>query len=325
VFFCVFVGAGWGVFLGYYGFSLMVFFGLSITSVEGLGVGCMLKKLGAKGSYYSDINTILQSEDHFDFKLKDASELLEKLEPYYQAKGVPNYLMDFSKVPLSEINLGGLKQLDRHVEEFSQSLHIKPALLMNHQALALARTFSVHFDFYENFDLARQHFLNEILSDQLTMEFTEAVSYATKFIFERSCRIFVKPQAVRSNLNPPALHEQDIMAMVHLAKAPFDGMMILHFPLQTYLNVMSRFLRMDFKQMEPLLNSGATEMLNMVYGRTKMLLDFNQKFNFPYQGHIPWVLKEKDYLEAISEMSHMSLHIPFETEVGDFNLLILKN
>ncbi|HTL12628.1 MAG TPA: chemotaxis protein CheX [Bdellovibrionota bacterium] len=108
--------------------------------------------------------------------------------------------------------------------------------------------------------------------------------------------------------------EVDIGSVVGLIGTAFSGTLIMAYPQQTYLKIMSKMLGETFTSVSPAIRDGAAEILNMVLGQAKMSL--NEK-GYGIKQAIPTVVQGKD-ISIFSASNQPSVIVPFECELGMF-------
>jgi chemotaxis protein CheX len=106
----------------------------------------------------------------------------------------------------------------------------------------------------------------------------------------------------------------DIIGIIGLTCKSFKGTMAICFPTKTYLGVMSAMLGDTFTEMTPDIQDGAGELLNIIFGYTKRVL--NQQ-GYEIEMAIPSVISGKN-LEVTQHSSDPSVFVPLGSPVGEF-------
>jgi chemotaxis protein CheX len=111
----------------------------------------------------------------------------------------------------------------------------------------------------------------------------------------------------------------DIAGVIALNSAAFTGSIALCFPAAVFLGLMSKMLSEEFKTITPDMQDGAAELLNMIFGHAKRILN---EQNYKIDKAIPTVIRgEKMELQHLSTSPVMV--IPFETPLGVFHVEIV--
>lgn len=106
----------------------------------------------------------------------------------------------------------------------------------------------------------------------------------------------------------------DISGVIGLVSESFNGSVVISFPEQTFLKVMSRMLEEEFTSLTKEISDGAGELTNMIFGQAKIVL--NEK-GYGIKTALPSVVTGKDHTVS-SLTSGPIVVIPFETDVGAF-------
>lgn len=106
----------------------------------------------------------------------------------------------------------------------------------------------------------------------------------------------------------------DIAGVIGLTSRGFNGSIAICFPEKVFLGAMSRMLGEEFSQITPDLEDGAGELLNMIFGHAKKVL--NER-GYTLEKAIPTVVRGKG-IEVKHLTATRTLLQPFETELGNF-------
>ncbi len=112
--------------------------------------------------------------------------------------------------------------------------------------------------------------------------------------------------------------DAEIIAVVGLTSATFAGTLALYFKKSTFLNLMGNMLGEEFKEISPELQDGAAELLNMIFGHAKSVLN-NQGYSL--EKAIPSIIRGTN-LEATHLTSAAVIVLPFTSNSGDFQIEI---
>ncbi len=111
----------------------------------------------------------------------------------------------------------------------------------------------------------------------------------------------------------------DISGVIGLVSDAFVGTVVITFPESTFLKIMSRMLGEEFKELTPEIRDGASELTNIIFGQTKLLL--NEK-GFGIRTAIPSVVTGKSHSIQTLSQGGPRVAVPFKTDIGDFEIEI---
>ena len=122
-----------------------------------------------------------------------------------------------------------------------------------------------------------------------------------------------KPDITSGDTNP-----RDLTALIGLS-GTVKGTVALTFPTKTALNIVGRLLGMDITIVDDTIIDGLGELVNIITGSAKaQLSDLNCP---PINLSLPTIVRGTNY--AVSYPSGSTwIELPFESELGDFNLRI---
>ena len=113
-------------------------------------------------------------------------------------------------------------------------------------------------------------------------------------------------------------YQGDISGVIGLVSDAFSGSVVISFPSATFLKIMSRMLGEDLSTVTKLIEDGAGELTNIIFGQAKVIL--NEK-GYGIKTAIPSVVSgESHHVEQLSHGPRIA--IPFETDVGPFYIEI---
>ncbi len=110
-----------------------------------------------------------------------------------------------------------------------------------------------------------------------------------------------------------------IAAMIGLTSPVFQGSIGLSFPESTFLKVMGGMLGEEYKEINKDLEDGAGELLNIIFGCAKRVL--NDK-NYNIDKAIPTIVRGSG-LSVTYVGKTAAMILPFTSSVGDFQLEIM--
>jgi len=113
-------------------------------------------------------------------------------------------------------------------------------------------------------------------------------------------------------------HLGDISGVIGLVSDSFNGSVVISFPEDTFLKIMSRMLGETYTEINQEIQDGAAELTNMIFGQAKVAL--NSK-GYGLKTAIPSVVSGKNH-SVQSVTNGPQVVIPFETDVGQFYIEI---
>lgn len=106
----------------------------------------------------------------------------------------------------------------------------------------------------------------------------------------------------------------DVSGVIGIVSESFNGSVVISFPEETFLNVMSDMLGEEFTELNKEILDGAGEITNMIFGQAKISL--NEK-GYGIKTAIPSVVSGKDHsLNALTKGPIVV--VPFESSAGKF-------
>ncbi len=113
----------------------------------------------------------------------------------------------------------------------------------------------------------------------------------------------------------------DVSGIIGVVSDKFNGSVVISFPEPTFLKVMSNMLGESFTELSPEIVDGAGEILNMIFGQAKIVL--NEK-GYGIKTAIPSVVTGKQL--SVSTMTKGPVVVvPFQSGAGDFFVEICLN
>ena len=124
-----------------------------------------------------------------------------------------------------------------------------------------------------------------------------------------------KPPFLKGRAPEPALA---IAGEIRIASDRFTGTIRIGFSEPVFLGLMERMLGERFPSITPELQDGAAELLNMIYGQAKIVLNQN---GYSIEKAIPSVLTGEALAAPLPEGAKVIV-LPFATPFGDFQIEI---
>jgi chemotaxis protein CheX len=110
----------------------------------------------------------------------------------------------------------------------------------------------------------------------------------------------------------------DIAGVIGLTSEKFNGTIAICFPGSVFLTMMTNMLGETFTEITDDLSDGAAELLNIIYGQAKIVL--NQQ-GYSIEKAIPTVVRGQN-LQTRHITSNKVVVIPFVSETGEIHIEI---
>lgn len=152
---------------------------------------------------------------------------------------------------------------------------------------------------------------------QLDVEFFRPFIVGTISTLKIQCSIDAKPGKpfIKGQGEQPQFQLAGIIGII---SDTFNGSIILCFPSHVFLGIMNSMLGETFATISDELQSGVAELLNIIYGSAKVVLN---EQGYAIQMAIPSVVSGAG-LKTTHLASSPVIVIPFHTAIGEFNVEI---
>ena len=150
------------------------------------------------------------------------------------------------------------------------------------------------------------------------MDFINPFVGATQTTLEMQAGTETTPGKPRLK-KPGEVLNVEVAGVISLTSNAFTGTIALCFPGPVFLAIYSNMLGEPFKEITREMEDGAGELLNIIFGQAKALL--NDKKGFEIQKAIPTVMRGSQ-LQVTPMGRGTSVILPFETDAGSFHLEI---
>ncbi len=238
----------------------------------------------------------------------EAKEALEKLHALPESRQVVVFELAEAKV----VSLNALRVLGKELASGPKALKIAMIVQKTAAKFISDQGMDRMFPCFGNLREVLQAYQIAPGKEQ-TLEFLnttlEAVVYTLQVSTNTKCapgKTFLRGQQEL----PPV----DIAATVGLVSLPFNGSLILAFPLKTYLGLMSKMLYQEYTEMVPEIRDGAAELLNIILGQVKISL--NEK-GYAIKQAIPTVVQGRD-VQVTPSGGKPSVVVPYDGDAGKF-------
>lgn len=148
----------------------------------------------------------------------------------------------------------------------------------------------------------------------LDVNFINPFLEATMKVLEVQTQTLCRPSAPTRKVAGDPRFVADISGVIGLVSDAFNGSVVISFPAQTFLTVMSRMMGEEMKEINKDIEDGAGELTNMIFGQAKLAL--NEK-GYGINTAIPSVVKGQGH--SVSGITNGPVVVvPFETDAGPF-------
>lgn len=114
--------------------------------------------------------------------------------------------------------------------------------------------------------------------------------------------------------SPHEKFQGDISGVIGLISEAFSGSVVISFPSQTFLKIMSRMLGEEYTTITKEIEDGAGELTNIIFGQAKALLN---EQGFGIKTALPSVIMGNDH-SVLPMTSGPRVVVPFESDAGPF-------
>ncbi len=114
----------------------------------------------------------------------------------------------------------------------------------------------------------------------------------------------------------------DIAGVIGITSTTFNGSITICFPKNVYLKIIGNMLGETFTEITPDLRDGAAELLNIIFGSAKVVLN-QQGYNI--QKALPSVISGHDLQTSTGNGRNKVMVLPFKTSEGEFHIEILTD
>ncbi len=151
------------------------------------------------------------------------------------------------------------------------------------------------------------------LNDKMVQEITYGVHRTLSSVFG------LKPTVGKHYVATDYASQGDISGFVSLTQERVEGALIVSFPQATIFGILSKLYKREFTEIDKSTRQGVGEVTNMIFGVFKTNL---VNYGFSFKMVIPSVVIGEAHKVSIY-MPGQTLVIPFDTEVGSFNVMLL--
>lgn len=110
----------------------------------------------------------------------------------------------------------------------------------------------------------------------------------------------------------------EIAGLIGITSDDFQGSIAVCFPEKTFLAIMGQMLGENFTELNKDLEDGASELMNIIYGTAKSVLNDN---GYTLQKALPSVVRGQN-IKMRHAGAGTTLVLPFETKMGNFEIEI---
>lgn len=227
--------------------------------------------------------------------------------------GRPNHVLvnceKISILPRDWIRALMLVQLNlRKINKDMKLVHVNPGVMKSLKQEGIEEYFKMSKDVNE----ALKEF-GIVVKRRMDMEFLNPFLSATIHVLKVQAGTVVTPGQVFIK-KPTDTLMGDVSGLIGIVSATFKGSVIISFPKDTFLNVISRMLGEKIYTLEKEVTDGAGEITNMIFGQAK--IELNQK-GYGIQTALPSVITGEGHSHSARTKGPVMV-VPFDSDVGSF-------
>jgi chemotaxis protein CheX len=192
--------------------------------------------------------------------------------------------------------------------KFLKLIHVNLALMNYLKKEGIDTTFKIAKDLRDA--------LNEVgLAPKRTLdtEFINPFLTATMHVLKVQATIEAKPGKVHMK-KPGDQSFGDVSGVIGIVSDSFNGSVVISFPENTFLKIMSSMLGEEYTKLDKEIIDGAGELTNMIFGQAKITL--NEK-GYGIKTAIPSVVSGKNHTLSAQSKGPVVV-VPFESTAGNF-------
>ena len=118
-----------------------------------------------------------------------------------------------------------------------------------------------------------------------------------------------------------SINKKDIIGTVRISSEKFSGTVCIAFPEETFLNVMNEMLDEKFLTITNDNADGAGEMINIIYGHAKKILN---ECGYHFEKSLPEITFGPE-INRSGQIQGPTIIIPFDSKLGAFQLEITSS
>ena len=128
----------------------------------------------------------------------------------------------------------------------------------------------------------------------------------------------IETKALENVIESECFTEGDISGLMSIVGDKFGGAIIISFPKQTIFKILEKVYFMEFNEVNESVISGVGELANIIYGLVKTSIN---KQGDNLQMSLPNVILGNQHV-IVGVSNGPVVKIPFNTELGDFSVLV---
>lgn len=138
---------------------------------------------------------------------------------------------------------------------------------------------------------------------------------ATLHVLKVQASIEATPGKVYLKKDNTSTLSGDVSGVIGIVSDTFNGSVVISFPEQTFLKVMSNMLGEEFTELSKDILDGAGEITNMIFGQAKVTLNDR---GYGIKIALPTVVSGKGHTLQGTSKSGPTVVIPFTSPAGNF-------
>lgn len=187
-------------------------------------------------------------------------------------------------------------------------MHVNLTLMNNLKKEGMDTTFKVAKDIRDAL-----HEVGLAPKRTLDTEFINPFLNATIHVLKVQATTDARPGKVHMK-KPGDQTSGDVSGIIGIVSDAFNGSVVISFPEQTFLKIMSSMLGEEYTKLDQEIIDGAGELTNMIFGQAKIVL--NEK-GYGIKTAIPSVVSGKNHTLTAQSKGPVVV-VPFESNAGNF-------
>jgi CheY-specific phosphatase CheX len=159
---------------------------------------------------------------------------------------------------------------------------------------------------------------DNVMTPEVQNEFVWTIALSAVEIFYGQCQVSAQPQNP-SEFKALTTNETGLFSAVNVIGKNIKASLYLAIPDKTFLQIMSKSFGETFTTVSKEIESGAIELVNIVYGAAK---EFFSKDGITLERALPYMTKAQDITNKASK-SVRTLQVTFTSDAGPFELVVI--
>lgn len=149
----------------------------------------------------------------------------------------------------------------------------------------------------------------------IDINFVNPFLAATLHVLKVQAQVEATPGKVYLKKDNPTTLSGDVSGVIGIVSETFNGTVVISFPEETFLKVMSNMLGEEYTELSKDILDGAGEITNMIFGQAKITL--NER-GYGIKIALPTVVSGKGHTMQGTTKNGPTVVIPFTSPAGSF-------